>query len=411
MINFELRPEKAKDANPGSEHASDDSDPLPTLTSEQDIQTEMQTLKQLRLGELVAHKLAYKEHPESSVISLLEEDDVDREYISTRLSSGHGGVVGFIYTPTPVNSRARVYVNFRGTHNTASLHADLEYSAGEKSFHHCLKKMIDQLSQILSCLPTEKKKDLEIIFAGHSLGACYAQYALNACMQFQAQNLLEDLAIFGIDHETQLLITTTQEEWQSYLHKTYQLAPAAISSEQRRVFEMVRTFKVFSLNAPGVSKASENLSNILADILKQNGKQVIGRFALVDRDGIQRLGESNVLLDCNADTALLEMFENKVTTDPIQVLSGFLCPTLQAHTAFHFKANGQIDSSRCFLITQGHTQKGRRYIKQQLGNNKLAIMQNNVILGAKALLCKAGDVGAKIKSTAFQRAMTSKPAP
>lgn len=380
------------------------------------------------LGERLALDIAYRPITlQQRVIPLLEEDNNIRDYRIVALDSGHGGIVANILIPASHNHTGRVYINFRGTdpHNPASFHLDLEHCAGEESFHRHLPQMMQQINEAIAQASGTERREVELIISGHSLGSALSQYCLNAVMMISALHLQSALKAEQVDFDTQALISDVQANFNQYLSKQYDLPTPKMELEEYQNFSKVQTFKINSWSTLGVSNRLEFNTNVLADILKANGKNVAGRFLNNKLDIVTKLGQGNSLSASNADVVYMEVEDQNLDLDksavagvitglasaallggiPGLIIGGAtgiytgLRPLTSAHCDCNFGKYGELLTAKQYTVFRNETSLGQRKIAE-VSEDKLSVFQTPILYKAKTLLKHVGDTGSKIKKGA-----------
>lgn len=419
---------KAKQLNAMAKGTFEEKPKTPSIDNQAESLVDAQHRLEFALGERLALDVAYRPISlQQHIIPLLEEDNNLRDYKIVTLDSGHGGIVGNILIPSSHNNAARVYVNFRGTdsHTAATFHLDLEHCAGEESFHRHLPQIMKQINQAIAEASGSEEREVELIISGHSLGSALSQYCLNATMLFSALHLKTALEEKQVDSDTQELIGNIQENFKQYLLKQYCLKRQEIALEDYRYFSRISTFKINSWSTIGVSNAVEHSTNVLADILKLNGKNIIGRFLRNTLDIVSKLGEGNSLSSCNADVTYLEIEDRSLNLNRSAlagaitgIASGMLLggvpgiiiggatavynglrPLHLAHGDCNFGKYGELLVGKQYRIFSNETLLGKRKIAE-ISEDKLTVFQKPVLYKAKSLLKQAGNVGSEFKKSA-----------
>lgn len=407
------------------------------LISQEERKSEKDLLKDFALGEHLAHGLAYQfnQRKEGQRLFIHEQDGMLREYTVQKIHSGHGGLVAEIFKPSGENTTSTVYVNFTGTHNAATLHADVEYCPGEKTFQKHKAKLMAQINQVVGEVAAKTNQEVNLVCAGHSLGAAYAQQCVTEVMRYRAHSKT-------FDQETQQKIEAADKKLSQYL-SGYRHIDNKIPNDNH--FNSVNAVTLLTWNAAGVSKAIQDYSNQMADILAQQDTMSIqARFGMVGGDGVQLSGEGTVLSDCKADVANLKVDRGLEGRSSLvkSLLSGFagagigalllgpvgavlggtlgaLIPavagatgTLSAHTAYHFpkEDSADIPNNLRYELLRNNTDEGHAKIKTRL-QKKSTILQTPIAHGGMYFLRKMGDLGAYIKQpfqTGGERHQSSK---
>lgn len=419
---------KAKQLNAMAKGTFEEKTKTPSIDNQEESLVDAQYRLEFALGERLALDVAYRSISlQQHIIPLLEEDNNLRNYKIVTLDSGHGGIIGNILIPSPHNDAARVYVNFRGTdsHTAATFHLDLEHCAGEESFHRHLPQIMRQINEAIAEASGSEEREIELIISGHSLGSALSQYCLNAAMLFSALHLKTTLEEKQVDSDTQALIGNIQENFKQYLLKQYCFEGKEIAPEDYQYFSKIRTFKINSWGTLGVSKALENNTNVLADILKLNGKNIVGRFLGNTLDVVRKLGEGNSLSSCNADVAYLEIEDRSldlnrsfVAGSIAGIASGMLLggvpgiiiggatavynglrPLHLAHGDCNFGKYGELLAGKQYRIFSNETLSGKKKISE-ISEDKLTVFQKPLLYKAKSVLKQAGNVGSEFKKSA-----------
>jgi hypothetical protein len=403
-------------------------EPLPKDTVLEDNKNEDLLEAQLRLefafGERLGNDLAYRDiTQQQSIIPLLEEDNTLRHYQIIKIKSGHEGIVGNILIPYSNPERLRIYVNFRGTVPSAlaSLHLNLEHLAGEESFHRHFDSIMGQINTIIGEI--SDGKDVEIITSGHSLGGALSQYFLNATMLLMTSKLKSDLMKEGVDKETQTRITVEESKLKEYLSKQYKINNFGTLLGKYSHFAKVKTVRINTWGAAGISQAVERCSNRLADILTQNGFNIDGRIGVNTLDPVPKTGQGNALSLCHANVVYMCVSDKSLDVKA-SVLSGVikgatsaallgggvwgvlvggatvvmegLRPVNLAHSANNFGSTGEKLPGKVYKIIFSNTQC---LDESEKIHDKLLVLQNPVLLRGKSYLQQLGDIGTSCKQT------------
>jgi len=419
--------------------------PLPPEGPLEDNRDENLVEAQLRLefafAERLSHNLAYKDiTQQQTIVPVLEADNIIRHYEISKLSSGHGGIVGNILIPHSNPEQRRVYVNFRGTDPSilATLHLDLEHNAGEESFHHHFAQILAQINEVIGQVSGTEEKPVELIISGYSLGGALAQYCYNMSMLISALHLKADLEKEEVDILTQCSITEAQEALSQYLTQQYKIDTLKISPEDYKHFARVNSLQINTWGSSGVSKTVEDCSNHLANILLSNGKDIIGRFGENVLDLVAKTGDAKILSCCGGDLAHMKVKDENLDVKrsflsgcisgladtiliggPIGMLVGgmtlfskTLSPVSSAHTNFNFGSMGEklagkkyktfLNKTLCEKNKDNEKGKEKEDDNFRPEHEALTVLQNPMIVKAKDALRKVGDVGASVKQTACE---------
>lgn len=400
----------------------------PAIDNQDESLPNAQQRLEFAFGERLALDLAYRPiSQQQTIIPLLEEDNVLRQYKIVAIRSGHSGIVGNILIPQSPTERRRVYVNFRGTdsQNSASIHLDLEHCVGEESFHKCFAAIMGQINSVIGEVAGSTDASIELIISGHSMGSALGQYCLNAAMLSAALSLRANLIRAGVDKEAQELIADYHYNFTDYLSKQYSIASDMFAFENLPHFAKISTFKINSWGTVGVSHEIAGLSNLLTHVLVAKGKAVVGRFGNNKLDIITKNGYANSLADCNGDIAYLliedqhlELNRSAVAGILTGVTTGFfiggipglviggataayhgLRPLCLAHGNTHFGSYGECLPGKTYEYVNNKTDAGRRQIAE-IASDKSTLMQQPIIHQAKALLKQSGHAGSKLKEKA-----------
>lgn len=376
-------------------------------------------------GERLSLDYAYRDiAKQPRILSVLEEDEVVRKYQIIKLSSGHDGIAGNILIPDTKTDTTRIYVNFRGTqpHIMSTVHLNFEHCAGEESFYKHFNQIMGQIDSLIGQVASEKKKPIQLIFSGHSLGGALSQHAHFAAMLLAAKALQKDLVKEEVDISTQESIKLTEEGFRQYLASKYQLTHKIEKFEH---FAKVDSFALQSWGMAGVSKTIESCSNIFADILHDNARKISARFGYNTLDIVPKCGEANTLSDCKGDVACVVITDKNLHVGRSLVsgcIDGVMAGTLfggaygavvgattavakglapinTAHNGFHYGPLGELLANKEYKVYQNTTEAGKKAIKEAF-DNKLPILQQPLLIKAKSALQQVGDVGSSIKETA-----------
>lgn len=420
----------AKAAHVASDlHALAVDEPLSTDLAPIDNSQEDPEVAALRLafaaGERLSLDYAYRDiAKQPRIVSVLEEDEVVRKYQIIKLNSGHNGIAGNILIPDSKTDTTRIYINFRGTqpHIMSTVHLNFEHCAGEESFYKHFNQIMEQIDTLIAQVSNEKKKPIQLIFSGHSLGGALSQHAHYAAMLLSAKALQEDLVKEGVDVSTQENIKLTEDGFKQYLASKYQLT---YKPEKFEHFTKVDSFALHSWGMAGVSKTIESCSNIVADILHDNGRKITARFGYNTLDVVPKCGEANTLSDCKGDVACVVITDKSLNVGRSLVsgcIDGVMAGTLfggaygavvgattavakglapinSAHNSFHYGPFGELLANKEYQVYRNTTEAGKKAIKEAF-DNKLPILQKPLLVKAKNVLQQVGDVGSTIKETA-----------
>lgn len=400
----------------------------PAIDNQDESLPNAQQRLEFAFGERLALDVAYRPiSQQQTIIPLLEEDNVIRQYKIVALRSGHSGIVGNILIPQSTAEHRRIYVNFRGTdsQNSASLHVDLEHCVGEESFHKCFSAIMGQINGLIGEMAGNTDAPIQLIVSGHSMGSALSQYFLNGAMLSAALSLPIDLSREEVDEATPDLIIDYQRHFANYLHQQYGIARDSVSCGNTPHFAKITTFRINSWGTVGVSHEMASLSNLLTDVLNANGKTVIGRFGNNKLDIITKNGFANCLADCSGDIAYLliedqhlELNRSAVAGLLTGVTTGLLIggipgllvggataayhslrPLCLAHGNTHFGSYGELLPGKTYEYIHNSTPAGRRKIRD-IASDKSTLMQQPIIHQAKAFLKQSGHAGSKLKEKA-----------
>jgi hypothetical protein len=403
------------------------------LLTDEEVACERKLLKEHALGEKLSHTEAYKAiHRDSlDIVYLKEEDGVTRTYQPVKMKSEHSAIVGEFLIPCHDNKSGRIYINFTGTHNGATLHADLEHCPGEKTFQKNKHKIMSQLNDLIGQVRKQQGKDLALHISGHSLGGAYAQQMLNEIMRYQALNLKDKLEKLETAPSLVEKIITEDKKVTEYLKAQYGIKSKEIPAIARNQFDQVQALKLYTWNSAGVSKQIERQANKNAKILHHQGINIAGRFGMVGGDGVQRTGEGTVLSHAPVDVTLLKIdrgfegLKNKLIQSlicgAIGLTAGFmfgpvgaflgaavglLMPTYRAHTSKHFDESVDKAAPLQYELFRNNTFEGQAKIESKL-KNKATFLQNPIVQGGMYALHKLGSLFSKVKKQ-FQQPTTDK---
>jgi hypothetical protein len=405
---------------------------LAPIDNSQEAPKDAELRLEFAAGERLSLDFAYRDvAKQPRIIPLLEEDNAVRHYQIIKLNSGHGGIAGNILIPDTKTESTRIYVNFRGTqlHIFSSVHLNFEHCAGEESFYTHFNQIMGQIDSLIGQVSNEKKKPIQLIFSGHSLGGALSQHAHFAAMLLAAKALREDLIKEDVDLCTQESIQLTKEGFKQYLTSKYQITQKMKTFEH---FAKVDLFELHSWGMAGVSKTIESCSNIFADILHDNGKKIRARYGYNTLDLVPRCGEANTLSDCKGDVACVVISDQSLNVTR-SIVSGCidgvvagtlfggpygavvgattavvkgLAPINDAHNNFHYGPFGELLANKEYKTHQNTTEAGKKAIKAAF-DNKLPILQKPLLVRAKTALQQVGDFGASVKESATLSAVTT----
>lgn len=387
------------------------------------IDAERDSLREFALGANLAHNLAYQNNPSLQTFKIKEADNVEREYQTLPIRSGHNAIKAEMYLPVNENDQSTIYVNFTGTCDLPSLHADLERNAGEQVFHRNKSHIMAQIGDAVRQVSERTGKPVTLHFAGHSLGGALAQHGMNETLRYLAKNLqnqTDDQAL-----KTQIL--DADKKLVSEIKKNNSRTVNALSEETAEQFSNVNAVKISTWDATGVSKEVEDYSNEISSLLINHGHAIQARYGMIAGDFVQQTGQGTVLSDSDADVNVLKLdlghegFRSNLLksflTGAACVAAGFAlgpfaagvlgtagflaraaAPTLQAHTspAGCFNSNNDLCRSEFEGIPyhklHNNTPEGRAKVKARLQNKSGLLQFTPVVIGKSMLhgICKAG---------------------
>lgn len=400
------------------------------LLDAKEYKAEAKLMNEFRLGETLAHVHAYDSSKQ--VLQIEDEDGVTRPYRVYPIQTQKDGVIAQMYMPLS-GDNSKIYVNFTGTKCAHTAHADLEPNPGERSFLQCKKAMMHQINWAVGEVAKRTGKPVSIGIAGHSLGGALAQHATNECMRYCALNIKES------HPESACLISHAENQFTKAMEQKYRMSTKeqAVPRVARENFDKVGQIKMYTWNAAGVGKATENYSNQISGVLSHYGVKLGARFGMVHADSVQQTGQGTVLSDSpSADVAnlMMDIGKGKGYKKPIRdgalgaavggALAGLalgpvgaivggtfgtlvaLRTTAQAHTAVHLQSEQNTPTYRYELL-RNDTPAGHEKIKTRL-QKKSSLLQNTAVQGAMGIFHGLGNFVKKCGSAMKRSTRESK---
>ena len=130
--------------------------------------------KEIASGLYLASDLAYRNLPQHSLIPVLDKDGVDRIYRVHHLSEKKGLMCTALI---PITPPYEIKLMFRGTHDVATMKADLESTgAGSKTMRDNRLSLLDELNALVESMQEQVGKNkVSLSIQGHSYGASLSE--------------------------------------------------------------------------------------------------------------------------------------------------------------------------------------------------------------------------------------------
>jgi hypothetical protein len=233
--------------------------------------------------EYLAHVLAYEDLTDGASIVLpgVNSKPIEKVIVH-KIETGCDGLVGYILEINDPSGAPRVEIIWRGTHNRSSMHMDLESGGpGAVSYEKARLRIIFQINTIIKHL-YEKTGDRVIVgVSGHSLGGALAQRCF-----------------------TDLAAAMVQNESFKNLHKNNTTIEVAnkhgFTFDDRSAINLDKICKLElgAFNSAGVDNKTYENSKLFSEYLHRESFTITADYCLNDRDGVQQVGEKNILADC-----------------------------------------------------------------------------------------------------------------
>lgn len=262
--------------------------------------------------EYLAHTLAYASKDtngndicDDSIISLPCFSTNDGEPINAtihKIVTGHSSLVGYIVEIDDHKLTPRVEIIWRGTHNLASAHMDLESDgAGAKSYQAARKRIIPQINAVIEHLHNKTGARVIVGVSGHSLGGALAQRCLTDLACSMVQNDADQKKISEQNTDSKIN--------QQYTNEIIDLASKhGFEAKDRENININNILKLElgAFNSTGVDNNTYNNSHKFSEYLQnpfykyKQGKSfsITADYCLNSRDGVQQTGSKNILASC-----------------------------------------------------------------------------------------------------------------
>ena len=221
-------------------------------------------LNRLLNREYLAHVLAYENLSDGDLITLPRANSKFIEKVIVhKIETDCDGLIGYILEIQDFDYIPRVEILWRGTHNLASLHMDLETGGpGAISYNNARLKVITKINKVIDHLYKKTGERIIVGVSGHSLGGALAQRCFTDLLGVKVRN----------NHN-------------------------AISSDKILKLELA----VF--NSAGVDEETYKKANRYSEYFNETGSKQKSRafsitadYCLNDGDGIQQVGRKNILV-------------------------------------------------------------------------------------------------------------------
>jgi hypothetical protein len=374
--------------------------------------------------EYLAHTLAYidkdlEDNPltDGSVIKVPSFSSINGKMVDAvvhKIETGHKSLVGYVLEIDDHEHPPRVEIVFRGTHNMASAHMDLEFGgAGAQSYHEARERIISQINAVVEHVSVKSGGRVIVGVSGHSLGGALAQ----RCIADLACAMVQNDADLRVSHKP---ANASKINAPSASHIIDLANTAGFAAEHRNHLNIHNILKLelAAFNSTGIDDNTYRQAHFFSEYLQNpfyGHKQkkvfsITADYCLNSRDGVQQTGSKNIFANCPFSNVNLFKFNpprngyKQVATAGVAatlaatalgplglLLSGLgvykMLGTCDAHTAKHasFEKYNLVLNNAVFEIYSnkkpnngGRDQLGEAKISQQLLGRKSFIVNNPV---------------------------------
>lgn len=270
------------------------------------------TMNRLLHREYLAHTLAYVDKDiegntlaDDTTIRIPSFSSIDGKLVDAtvhRIETGHDSLVGYILEIDDHEHPPRVEIVFRGTHNIASGHMDLESGgAGAQSYDEANERIISQINAVVEHLAVKTGGRVIIGSSGHSLGGALAQ----RCITDIACAMVQNDADTRISNKS----STTSKINQACTNRIITLAnKSGFAAKNRNHLNINNILKLElgAFNSTGVDDETYHQAHYFSEYLQNSfygykqGKSfsITADYCLNSRDGVQQTGKKNIFANC-----------------------------------------------------------------------------------------------------------------
>lgn len=282
---------------------------IPLIFSE--LHNQLVILKRFMISEMIGHGVAYRiAQNETRIKKLRLSDSVtgsSKEFsvreIIVALRDEHGDIIrdkslmASVLTPVyegNIPDVPTIYIAWTGTYNQSTLSADFQRNAGEESYRHAEKEIMNQVIQALTIFKSYCNKPFRITISGHSLGGALSQLLLHSLQRMLVATVnskKNDIAVAEA--------TFMRELYESVPHYQHSLPKKdeGLLSKGLRVSD-IKEISLEIWNPTGVLQAVETHTNFLAECLSKHANVLHSSYiGNVGGDAIQLTGQGTALSD------------------------------------------------------------------------------------------------------------------
>jgi hypothetical protein len=262
--------------------------------------------------EYLAHTLAYVDKDidgnpleDGSVIRVPSFSSISGKMVDAtvhKIETGHDSLVGYVLEINDHESTPRVEILFRGTHNVASAHMDLESGgAGAKSYHEARERIISQINAVVEHVAVKSGGRVILGVSGHSLGGALAQ----RCIADIACSMVQNDADLRVSNKP---ATTSKINAESANHIIDLANKSGFAAENRNHLNIHNILKLelAAFNSTGVDDKTYHQAHYFSEYLQNSfygykqGKSfsITADYCLNSRDGVQQTGSKNIFANC-----------------------------------------------------------------------------------------------------------------
>lgn len=262
--------------------------------------------------EYLAHTLAYVDKDiegnplaDDAIISIPSFSSVNGKMVNAtvhKIETGHDSLIGYILEIDDHEHTPRVEIVFRGTHNLASAHMDLESGgAGAKSYDEANERIISQINAVVEHVAVKSGGRVIVGVSGHSLGGALAQRCIADIACAMVQN----------DADTRISNKPTNaskinEESANHIITLANNSGFASKSRNHLNIHNILKLELGAFNSTGIDDKTYNQAHYFSEYLQNSfygykqGKSfsITADYCLNSRDGVQQTGRKNVFANC-----------------------------------------------------------------------------------------------------------------
>ena len=219
-----------------------------------------------------------------------------------KIETGHNSLVGYILEIDDGEHTPRVEIVWRGTHNLASAHMDLEKDgAGASSYEEARKRIIPQINAVVEHLSHKTGGRVIIGVSGHSLGGALSQ----RCLTDLACAMVQNDADTRVAKKSAISSKFNEKSVNHTINLANDNGFAAEDREHINIHNVLK-LELGAFNSTGVDDTTYNKAHYFSEYLQnpfyghKQGKSfsITTDYCLNSRDGVQQTGKKNILANC-----------------------------------------------------------------------------------------------------------------